>query len=92
MAILKDAENTACASIHWTLENVLPQDTVKSQSREIQVYIFQIDLDLDRQIGSSVHDACQISERYYHYNIQSRGFETSQDLMVKRFIQYMARI
>ena len=25
-------------------------------------------------------DACQISKRYDHYNIQSRGFETSRDL------------
>ena len=28
-------------------------------------------------------DACQISERYDHYNIQSRGFETSRDLGFK---------
>ena len=27
-----------------------------------------------------VEFACQISERYDHYNIQSRGFETSRDL------------
>ena len=29
-------------------------------------------------------DACQISERYDHYNIQSPGFETSRDLAVRR--------
>ena len=29
-------------------------------------------------------DACQISERYVQYNIQSRGFETSRDLGVRR--------
>ena len=29
-------------------------------------------------------DACQISERRDRYNIQSRGFETSQDLAVRR--------
>ena len=28
--------------------------------------------------------ACQISERYDHCNIQSRGFETSRDLTVRR--------
>ena len=28
-------------------------------------------------------DACQISERYDHYNIQSRSFETSRDRAVK---------
>ena len=28
--------------------------------------------------------ACQISERYDHCNIQSRGFETSRDLAVRR--------
>ena len=29
-------------------------------------------------------DACQISERYYHYNTQSRGFGTSWDLALRR--------
>ena len=29
-------------------------------------------------------DVCQISERYDHYNIQSRGFETSRDLAISR--------
>ena len=29
-------------------------------------------------------DACQISERYDHYNIQSPDFETSRDLAVRR--------
>ena len=33
-------------------------------------------------------DACQISERYDHYNIQSRGFETSRDLAVRRLTAY----
>ena len=28
--------------------------------------------------------SCQISERYDHYSIQSRGFETSRDLAVRR--------
>ena len=34
-----------------------------------------------RQLGC--WDACQISERYYHYNIQSCGFETLRDLTVR---------
>ena len=29
-------------------------------------------------------DACQIPKRYDHYNIQSRNFETSRDLALKR--------
>ena len=29
-------------------------------------------------------DAWQISERYGYYNTQSRGFETSRDLAVRR--------
>ena len=28
-------------------------------------------------------DACQMSERYDHYNIHSRGFQTSRDLAVR---------
>ena len=31
-------------------------------------------------------DACQISELNDHYNTQSRGFETSRDLSVRRLI------
>ena len=33
--------------------------------------------------SKSCWDACQISEEYDHYNIQSRGFETSRDLAVR---------
>ena len=29
-------------------------------------------------------NVCQIAERYDHYNIESRGFETSRDLVVRR--------
>ena len=29
-------------------------------------------------------DACQISEQYGDFNIQSRGFETSRDFAVRR--------
>ena len=32
-------------------------------------------------------DACQITERYDHYNIQSRYFETSRDLTVRHEIR-----
>ena len=34
--------------------------------------------------GISAAAVCQISERYDHYNTQSRGFETSRDLAVRR--------
>ena len=57
-------------------------DLVKTRSREIQVETFPIALKFDRHLGSS--DACQISERHDHYNIRSRGFETSRDLGVRR--------
>ena len=30
------------------------------------------------------HDTCRILERCYHYNSQSRGFEISRDLAVRR--------
>ena len=53
--------------------NVLPQDLANSRSREIQVYTFPIALKFDRL---RCRDACEISERYDNYKIQSRGFET----------------
>ena len=55
--------------------DILPQDFVKSRSREIRVKTFPIALKFDR-------GASQISERYDHCDIQT--FETSRDLMVRR--------
>ena len=34
------------------------------------------------------NDSCQLSERYDHYNIKSRGFETSPDLAVELLTAY----
>ena len=48
---------------------------------------FSIALKFDRHLGSSAAEMpvkFQISERYDHYNIQSRGFETSRDWAVRR--------
>ena len=66
--------------------DVLPQDLVKSWSRKIRILTFPIALKFDRHATGQQYcqDDCQISERYNHYNIQSRGFETSRDLAVRR--------
>ena len=53
--------------------DVLPQNLAKFRSREIRLETFQ-----------RCRDVCQISERCDHYNIQSRGFETSRDFAVRR--------
>ena len=57
--------------------DALPQDLVTSRNSKIRVLPFPIALKIDRHFG---RDTCQISERYDHYNIQSRGFETSREL------------
>ena len=62
------------ASIHWTA-NVLQQDLEKSQSRKIRIQTPR-----QQRYG----DANQISERYDHYKIQFRVFETSRYLAVRR--------
>ena len=56
--------------------------SLKRRSREIRVLTFPIALKSPRQ--QRCRDACQIAERYDHYNIQSRGFETSRDLSIRR--------
>ena len=61
--------------------DVLPHDFVKSWSREIRVLTFPSSLKFNRHFGSSA--ACQFSERCDHYNIQSRGFQTSRDMAVR---------
>ena len=49
----------------------------------IRVLTFPIAVKFDKHLGSrGCRGACQISKRYVHYNIQSRGFETSRDLVV----------
>ena len=58
-----------------------------SRSLEAARFGFKLVLSLWNLAGTSaapLRDACQISERYDHYNTQSRGFETSRDLAVRR--------
>ena len=64
---------------------VLPQDLMKSRRRGIQGLTFQIAMKFGEHLGSSAaRDTCQISERYDHYTIQSRGFEASRNLCTGR--------
>ena len=67
--------------------DVLPQDFVKSRIREVRVQTFPIALKFHRHMRC--RDASQISERYDDYNIQSRGFETSRDFLVKRLTVFL---
>ena len=58
---------------------MLPQDLLKSRS---------LDFSNRSEIWQAFRqqhclDACQILERYDHYNIQTRGFETSRELAVR---------
>ena len=64
--------------------DVLPQDLVKSRmSRDSGSNISNHSEIWQAPRQSCCRDACQISERYDRYNIQSRGFETSRDLAVR---------
>ena len=65
------SEQTSYHKISWNLE-----------ATRFGFRPFSIALKFDRHLGSSTA-ACQISERYDHYNIQSRGFETSRGLVVR---------
>ena len=80
----KQSTYTYKASIYWVTE-VLPQDLVKSRRREIRVLDFSNCSEIWQATRQQRFlDACPILERYDHYNIQSRGFETSRDLAVRR--------
>ena len=57
--------------------DVLPQYLVRSRSREIRK-LYQSLWILTGTSAQRWWDACEISERYDHYNTQSRGFETSR--------------
>ena len=46
--------------------------------------LFQPPWNLQAPRQQCCRDACQIIERYYHHNIQSRGFEISQSLAIRR--------
>ena len=74
--------------IYWNLADYL---------QESETHFFHGDSCLDCSNRSEIwqaprqqryRDACQIPERYDHYNIQSRGFETPRDLAVRRLTAY----
>ena len=64
--------------------NFLLKYLEKSLSHEICIKTFTIALKFDRHLGSS-----QISKQCDGLNYQSRGFETSRDLAIKRLIGYL---
>ena len=68
--------NIVCASdtLFTKRRDVLPPHLVKPQSRHIW------------RLFPLPPGACQISERYDHYNIESRLFKASRDLAVKHLI------
>ena len=71
---------------------VLPWDLSKSRSPEIRVLTFPIALKFDRHLRSRFYRYdCHISERWYYYNIQSRGLETSRDLHGKTSVRLVNR-
>ena len=72
------------ASIHQADGRLTARSRKFSKSRDSCLDItnrFEI-WQAPRQRGC--RDACQISERCDHYNIQSHGFDTSRDLAVRR--------
>ena len=72
------------ASIHWAEGRLTARSRDASKPRDSGLDISNRSEIWLVYIGSS--DACQISERYNHHNTQSRGFKTSRDLAVRRFI------
>ena len=64
---------TSCHKASWSLEALKFEFIISNRSEIWQPHRQQC-----------YRDACQISERYDHCNIQSRGFETSRDLAVRR--------
>ena len=71
-----------------TLGLYLPQDLVKSKSREIGCYDHRIALKFESSRQRCYRGACQISERLVKSKSESRGFarccETSRDFAVRR--------
>ena len=55
-----------------------------SKPRDLGLYFSNRSEILQAHRQQRCQDACQILERQDHYNIQSRGFETSRDLTVRR--------
>ena len=64
---------TSYRKISWSIE-----------AARFRFRIFQSLWNLTGTLAAALRDACQISERYAHNNIQSRGFQISRDLAVRR--------
>ena len=75
------AHDTGPLFIKMGVGGVLPQDIAKSRSRKIRCYNDRIALKFDRRF---CRDACQILDRLEKSKPETRGFETSQDLAVRR--------
>ena len=75
------------ASHHWADGRLTAGYREVSEAARLWFRLFQ---SLWNSTGTSAaalyRDACQISELYDHYNIESRGSETSRDLAVRRLI------
>ena len=63
--------------------DVLPKDLVKSRSREIGCYNDCIEVKFYMHRQHCCRGTYQISERFEQSKPESRGFETSRDLMVR---------
>ena len=67
--------------------NLLPQDLVKSRSHEVGCYNDPIALIFDKHFGSTdaeMHNKLQSTEHLEKCKPESRGYETSRDLAVRR--------
>ena len=75
-------ENEHCEA--ETILRMIPEFIVTQQLYRKQLIVIIINANIFQPRQQCCRDACQISERYYNCNIQSRGYETSRDLAVRR--------
>ena len=72
-----------------TPQDVLLWDIAKSRCREMCIKKSTIALKFDRHLGSSA--ACQISKWCHNFNYQSRSYEASRNLAIRRLIGWMLK-
>ena len=69
---------------HWAYWRLTARSCEVSKLRDSGLYFFNHSKIWQAPQQQCCQDACQISEWYNHYNIQSHGFETSRDPAVRR--------
>ena len=82
------ASDTSCAQFQYPIRRLIVRSHKVSKPRYLYLELSGRSEIWQTPRQQGCRGACQISKRYDNLNYQSRGFETSRDLTIRRLIGY----